>query len=220
MIRSVAVVVPARDEQETIVACLLAIHAATPPTVDVTVCVVADRCRDNTAARARPLADVVVNLDDRPLGTVRDLGVERSLTTPAEQCWVLTTDADSTVHPDWIATHLALADRGVHAVAGGVHIADWPDQRLRSRYRDFAHPRRERVYGANLGVRGDVYRAVGGFAPLSTGEDQHLWDRVKLAGYRMRTTAEAPVTTSARTRGRAVGGLADLLAGLRAPRPA
>jgi acetate kinase len=33
--------------------------------------------------------------------------------------------------------------------------------------------RGERVYGANLGVRGDVYLAVGGFGPLSTSEDQH-----------------------------------------------
>lgn len=79
---------------------------------------------------------------------------------------------------------------------------------------------RERIYGANLGLRGDVYLAVGGFGPLSAGEDRHLWDRVKLAGYRAVTTAAAPVVTSSRTRGRARGGLADLLAGLRDQRSA
>lgn len=221
MIRSVAVVVPARDERESIGACLRAVRRAVPPTVDVTVCVVADRCRDDTALIARPLADVIVNPADRPLGTVRDLGVRRSLTLPAEQCWVLNTDADSLVAPDWIATHLALADRGAHAVAGDVRIADWGDhdEQTRSRYRTLVRGRRERIYGANLGVRGDAYLAVGGFGPLSTGEDQHLWDRLKLAAFRTVTTPLAPVTTSSRLRGRASGGLADLLAGLREQRP-
>ena len=223
MIRSVAVVVPARDEQESIGACLRGIRAAVralPPSIAVTVCVVADQCRDDTAAVARSVVDVIVNDVDRPLGTVRDLGVRGSVTEPAEDCWVLSTDADSVLAPDTIATHVRLADRGVHAVAGDVRI-DWrDDERIRSRYQALAQTRRERVYGANLGVRGDVYLAVGGFGPLSTGEDQHLWDRIKLAGFRTVTTPCAPVATSSRLRGRAGGGLADLLASLREQRPA
>lgn len=220
MIRTVAVVVPARDERQSICACLGAIRAATPPSVAVTTCVVADRCHDDTAALCRPMADLVVNRFDHPLGTVRDLGVRRSLTWPAEECWVLNTDADSVLAPDTIATHLQLANQGAHAVAGDVRV-DWDDdEQVRFKYQDLARTHRERVYGANLGVRGDVYLAVGGFAPLSTGEDQHLWDRVKLAGFRAVTTVQAPVTTSSRWRGRARGGLADLLAGLREGRPA
>ena len=221
MIRSVAVVVPARNEQESIGACLRAVRAATPPSVAVTICVVADQCHDDTAALARPLADVVVNRLDRPLGTIRDLGVRRGLTWPAEECWVLNTDADSVLAPDTIATHLQLANQGAHAVAGDVRI-DWVDydEQVRVKYQALVRTQRERVYGANLGVRGDVYRAVAGFAPLSTGEDQHLWDCVKFAGFRVVTTAQAPVTTSSRWRGRADGGLADLLAAFREARPA
>ncbi|MFI9387712.1 glycosyltransferase [Kutzneria sp. NPDC052558] len=220
MIRSVAVVVPARDERETIVECLRAIWTAVPSSVAATVCVVADQCHDDTAALARPLADVLVNRLDRPLGTVRDLGVRRSLTWPAEECWVLNTDADSALDPDTITAHLRLANRGAHAVAGAVRI-DWAgDERLRARYEALTPDGRDRVYGANLGVRGDVYLAVGGFGPLSTSEDRHLWDRVKLAGFRAVTTPHAPVTTSSRLRGRAGSGLADLLAGLGEQRPA
>jgi GT2 family glycosyltransferase len=139
------------------------------------------------------------------------------LTFPAGECWVLNTDADSVVPPDWITAHLRLAERGAHAVAGDVRIAGWDDhdELIRSRYRQLVGGSRERIYGANLGLRGDVYLAVGGFGPLSTGEDQHLWDRVKLVGYQTVTTASARVVTSSRTRGRARGGLADLLAGLR-----
>lgn len=220
MIRSVVVVVPARNEGQSIGACLRAIRAAAPPSVAVRICVVADRCRDDTAALARPMADVVVNRFDHPLGTVRDLGVRQSLTWPAQECWVLNTDADSVLVPDTIATHLQLADQGAHAVAGDVRV-DWDDddEQVRFKYEALVRTRRERVYGANLGVRGDVYLAVGGFWPLSTGEDQHLWDRVKLAGFRAVTTAQAPVTTSSRWQGRADGGLADLLADLREAQP-
>ncbi|MET0234492.1 MAG: glycosyltransferase [Kibdelosporangium sp.] len=228
MIRSVAVVVPARDEQSSIGACLLGIRAAVcalPPSVSATVCVVLDRCQDGTEAIARSMTDVVMNSSDSPLGGVRDIGVRRTLTFPADECWVLNTDADSVVPPDWITTHLRLAERGAHAVAGDVRLAGWDDrdddrdESIRARYRQLVRGNRERIYGANLGLRGDVYLAVGGFGQLSTGEDQHLWDRVGLAGYRAVTTASAPVMTSSRTRGRARGGLADLLAGLRDQQP-
>ncbi|MET0135593.1 MAG: glycosyltransferase, partial [Kibdelosporangium sp.] len=208
MIRSVAVVVPARDEQSSIGACLRGIQAAVrvlPPAVASTVCVVLDRCQDGTGAVARSMADVVVDSLDGPLGGVRDIGVRRSLTYPADECWVLNTDADSVVPPDWIATHLRFAERGAHAVAGDVRLAGWDDydESFRTTYRQLVRGSRERIYGANLGLRGDVYLAVGGFELLPTGEDQRLWDRVKLAGCRTVNTARAPVVTSSRTRGRA-----------------
>ena len=122
-IRSVAVVVPARDEQATIAACLLGVRAAVralPASVTATVCVVLDRCQDETGSIARTLADAVLDCSGRTLGGVRDAGVRRSLTVPAEHCWVLNTDADSVVPPDWITTHLRLAQAGAHAVAGNV----------------------------------------------------------------------------------------------------
>ena len=70
------------------------------------------------------------------------------------------------------------------------------------------------VYAANLGVRADAYEAVGGFAPVASGEDQDLWHRLGRAGYRLRYATEPVVTTSARQQGRAAGGVADLLSRL------
>jgi GT2 family glycosyltransferase len=171
--------------------------------------------RDGAEAHEFVASRPELNSFDSPLGIVRDIGVRRSLACPAEECWVLNTDADSVVPPDWITAHLRLAEQGAHTVAGDVRIDHWDEESIRERYRQVVRGSRERIYGANLGLRGDVYLAVGGFGPLSTGEDQHLWDRVKLAGYQTVTTACAPVVTSSRTRGRARGGLADLLAGLR-----
>lgn len=57
-----------------------------------------------------------------------------------------------------------------------------------------------------------VYLRVGGFAALPTGEDRDLAVRLSAAGHRIARTDQHPVQTAARLRGRAPGGLADLLA--------
>jgi hypothetical protein len=67
------------------------------------------------------------------------------------------------------------------------------------------------VHGANLAVRADAYRAAGGFAPLSLGEDRTLVAALEAAGYRVKRTTRNPVTTSARCRSRARGGFGDFL---------
>ncbi|GAA0609951.1 glycosyltransferase family 2 protein [Kutzneria viridogrisea] len=223
MIRGVAVVVPARDEQDTIAACLDAIRVALPGEVRSAVCVVLDRCTDDTeriACRSAPWARLLVNRADLPLGTLRDLGARAALAAlgvPARRSWLLSTDADSVVRPGWVRDHLAQAARGVCGYAGATEITDWAGHTERTRLRYLAvagDPSREHVYGANLGVRADAYLAVGGFAALATGEDQDLWDRLRLAGHILVTGVAAPVLTSSRRHGRATGGVADLLAGL------
>jgi hypothetical protein len=121
--------------------------------------------------------------------------------------WLLGTDADGTVAPGWVAAHLALAAAGADAVAGGV-VLDVPGlPRPPGEPAPPEHP----VYGANLGVRADAWAAVGGFPPLACGEDHGLVARLRAGGYRVVAGAPATVRTSARTRGRARGGLADLL---------
>ncbi|NWJ71995.1 glycosyltransferase family 2 protein [Pseudonocardia sp. ICBG1122] len=121
--------------------------------------------------------------------------------------WLLGTDADGTVAPGWVAAHLALAAAGADAVAGGV-VLDVPGL---PRPPGEPAPPDYPVYGANLGVRGDAWAAVGGFPPLACGEDHGLVARLRAGGYRVVAGAPATVRTSARTRGRARGGLADLL---------
>jgi hypothetical protein len=233
MISAVGIVVPARDEQRRIRDCvrgLLTAVRALPPDVDVAVCVVADRCLDRTARLARaasgrhPGSQVVVNRTELTIGEVRDLGVRHVLAAlphAPSRTLLLSTDADSVVAPDWALGHVRVAASGVHAAAGVVEL----DGRhalpplVATRYADVLAGTRGvhghgNVYAANLGVRADAYLAVGGFGVTATGEDHALWRRLGDAGYRRRYVEEPRVRTSARTHGRAHGGLADLLRAL------
>lgn len=231
MITAVGVVVPARDERGTIGACVrgvLAALRALPSDVEPALCVVVDRCTDDTeslahAALAGWPARVVRNRSATTIGEVRDLGLRHlglARHRPSD-VWLLSTDADTAVAPDWAVRHLELARSGAHAVAG---VALLPHHAVLSatvarRYSRLLAGSRGphghgNVYAANLGVRADAYQAVGGFGPVATGEDHDLWRRLRQAGYRCRYAESPQVVTSARRRGRARGGLADLLASL------
>lgn len=229
-ITAVGVVVPARDESGLIGACLrslLVALRALPSTVEPALCVVADRCTDDTARVARvalhgsPWARVVISRSAATIGEVRDLGLRQPNLRghPPSRVWLLSTDADTTVAPDWVLRHLDLARRGAHAVAGVALLADRSSlppavARHYATLLDEARRPDGNVYAANLGVRADAFRAVGGFGAVARGEDHDLWHRLIQAGYRCRYAAGPRVLTSARHRGRASGGLADLLADL------
>lgn len=219
MITAVGVVVPARNEASTIAACLRSIRTALralPPDVESALCVVADRCTDDTEAVARAEVTglpgrVVRNTKPATIGEVRDLGLGRlDLTGPRlSDVWLLSTDADTTVARDWAVRHLELARRGAHAVAGIALLAD--HSILPVTRRPDGHGR---VFAANPGVRADAYHAVGGFGAVATGEDHDLWQRLRQAGYRCEYARGPRVVTSARRQGRAPGGLADFLSRL------
>jgi hypothetical protein len=256
-IGAVAVVVPARDEEDGIEACLAGIAVALgrlPADVATSVTVVLDRCTDRTpqivdaVLAGRPGAGVLqvgALAGRRPathcalsgpthivagsgVGALRDLGVRDALDRlrplHPERVWVLSTDADTTVPPDWATAHLHLATAGAAGVAG---MADLALPRLLSAAASRRHDELVRdlvdgsshahVYGANLGVRGDAYLAVGGFPPDGAGEDHGLWAALRVAGYPVRQPTSLRVLTSARTVGRATGGLADLLQSLHDP---
>ncbi|MET0188870.1 MAG: hypothetical protein ABW212_07740, partial [Pseudonocardia sediminis] len=75
------------------------------------------------------------------------------------------------------------------------------------------------LYAANLGVRAAPFGEVGGFPAVVSGEEHALLDLLRRAGHRLVTGADIIVRTSARTQGRAAGGLADLLRERAAERP-
>lgn len=240
---SVGVVVPARDEDDRIEACLTSIErslAATPGIVGHLV-VVADACDDRTAEVAeRTLlgSGEVVAAHLGNVGAARRLGTARALRRLAQaaeghgrgldarRTWLLTTDADTVVPEGWVASHLRLADAGAAAVAGIVRLGLPDDVETPATLReafdrgyplhpDGTHPH---VHGANLGVRADAYRAVGGWAGLATAEDHALWDRLRAHGWPTVSAIDPWVATSARLVGRAPAGFAGHLAGL-APGP-
>lgn len=229
MIAAVGITVPARDERHRIGACLRSVTRALQRiAVPGVVCVVPDRCSDDTEELVRTeFPDVRVACNDLPLrlGEVRALGMRAVLGeldgVDPESVWLLNTDADSVVGPDWVARHIAQAEAGVDAVAGLVrligtsHLRRGTVRRYREQVAAGVRPLdHDHIYGANLGLRASAYLAVGGYAPLDSGEDRDLWHRLAAAGHRMAQPADLVVRTSARLDGRAVGGLAGLLGDL------
>jgi hypothetical protein len=68
------------------------------------------------------------------------------------------------------------------------------------------------VHGANFGIRADAYRALGGWAPLASGEDVALARRARAAAdLTTVSTGAIPVLTSSRLSGRAPHGFAAYL---------
>ncbi|MEU1795619.1 glycosyltransferase [Streptomyces californicus] len=229
---AVAVVIPARDEEALLPAALASVRAAAGhPGVGATpvlTVVVADTCTDATAAVARAAGAQVVPVGFRNVGRARAAGVLTALSFFGDvpgPVWIASTDADSTVRPDWLAHQLARAAEGWDAVVGTVTADRWPPGKphLAARYhrlyettrppsgRPWHHPH---VHGANLGVGSRAYTAAGGFPPAALDEDRGLVDALERTGARILRTADCPVTTSTRTTPRAQGGFGDHLANL------
>jgi cellulose synthase/poly-beta-1,6-N-acetylglucosamine synthase-like glycosyltransferase len=120
-----------------------------------------------------------------------------------------TTDADSRVPQDWLAVQLEAYLSGADMWAGRVRVAEESVTALRWTQRYSAE--RDPVHGASLGFSAVLYRQLGGFAGMRTGEDRDLHHRAVTAGFRIAYDLRAAVTTSSRRRGRAPEGFATVL---------
>jgi glycosyltransferase involved in cell wall biosynthesis len=234
-IDGVVVVVPARNEEQRLGACLDAIEHAvrrvhahplqpdadgTWATPEVRVVVVLDACTDGSS-RVAEAHDEMVTIETRSarVGAARAYGVDVGLglfDRPLDQLWVASTDADSRVPPNWLTHQLDIAHAGADVFCGlvqpdvaecgpAVHAAWSVDYQRRE-----GHPH---VHGANLGLRATAYRESGGFDPSATAhEDVRLIRAARVRGLTVRSSREAVVTTSGRTYGRVgAAGFADYL---------
>jgi glycosyltransferase involved in cell wall biosynthesis len=235
MIRRVAVVIPAANEQDRIAECLLSVERARDQLLtsqvgvsQIEVIVVLDGCNDQTAAivdrfasrgHIRPITSTA-----RRVGAARQLGGQRAIAMSAatDQLWLANTDADSTVPRDWLVRMVAAANAGAHMVLGtvlpGAELPH-PSRRAWLARHDLreGHPH---VHGANLGIRADTYLCLGGWrSGLHCNEDIDLARRAEaMAGVRILRTAAIPVVTSARLIGRAPDGFSSYLRHLRPDR--
>ena len=214
----VEVVVPARDEEEHLAACLESVTVAARLAGRVQGCpvgvtVVLDSCTDRSAEVVASFPDVRAHVvRDGVVGLARRRGIgrlDRGVPT-----WVACTDADTVVPRRWLSTQLALAEQGVDLVVGTVA----PDPRDLASGDLLAwhalHPLGEGhgfVHGANLGFALAAYDRVGGFAALATGEDVDLVERMRAAEVPWTATDRTRVRTSGRWHGRAPEGFAGFL---------
>ncbi|MFF3442419.1 glycosyltransferase [Streptosporangium sp. NPDC002721] len=131
MIQAVGVVVPARDEEELLPACLASVDLAgrMVPGVEVHLIVVADTCADRTASLAARAGATVVEGTMTNVGRARLAGTQvllrRTRDLDPATVWVATTDADTLVPPCWLVRQLRHASQGWEAVVGTVVVTDW-----------------------------------------------------------------------------------------------
>lgn len=231
----ILVAIPAHDEEVLLSGCLDHVTAAIMRAraigaVDrAVVAVAARRCGDRTAQVARGrLADAEpevewIVVEDRTSATVAEVrrtAVDAAvpLLGQSGSAWLFNTDADSLVPADWISSALAVANlEEADAVAGLVELLDWdPPAGARLAYellvtRGIHSAGHDHAYGANLAVRLDAYRTVGGFTSRRHGEDQDLLRRLRAARFRVATPLFPRVSTSGREDPRCAEGLGALL---------
>jgi glycosyltransferase involved in cell wall biosynthesis len=230
---SIAIVVPAQNEEANIEACIESIRSSCEAARlrDYWMVIVADSCTDDTVPRARrAVGDVgeVLECNARSAGSARRVGVDAALThfgdKELSQIWLANTDADTLVTLDWIAVQLQLADAGIAAVAGIVTLEEGGSRAAHELYRTTYLTRPDgthgHVHGANLALRADAYRDAGGWAHLALAEDHCLWGRLQRRGWRLYSPVSSVVVTSARLIGRARGGFADTMKAMIDARPA
>lgn len=223
--RALHVVVPARDEADHLPQALDALQLAVgavlryAPGLLVSVTVVLDSCRDGSAyvVAGRPWVRAV-EVEHGVVGRSRAAGVDRARAAapdvPADQVWVACTDADTVVPTQWLVRQLAMAEGGAEYYLGVVHPdTEQLDPLTRARWWERHHlvEGHTHVHGANMGFTLAAYDAVGGFAPLATGEDVELAAALGASGRTGVATADCPVLTSGRTAGRAPLGFASYL---------
>ena len=221
LIRSIGVVVPARNEEKHLPACLSAIRtsACRPGIPPVRIIVVADDSTDDTELVAAAAGAEILVLSVRNAGAARAAGFDRltrTSTVPMRELWLATTDADSRVPPHWLDRHLQWRSDGWDAVVGTVVVEDWSahPQDTRRRFAQHYGPSRDghsHVHGANLGLSAAAYCRVGGFPPLAVAEDHALVMALSKSGSRIVRPGGSPVVTSARPDPRADHGFGALL---------
>lgn len=180
------------------------------------------------------LLDVAYPAHEAHVGTARRQAMDRAAVLAPDGI-ILTTDADAVPADDWIARTLDAFDGGADLVGG--HIVGDPDEEARlgpgfarraslhARYAQLRDelaalidpldhdpwPRHQDHTGASIAVRSATYRALGGLEPLPFREDLAFVAKVRAAGLRVVHPLDVVVTVSARTEGRAPGGMAACL---------
>ncbi|MHA6723907.1 glycosyltransferase family 2 protein [Sphingomonas sp. RS2018] len=230
----VPICIPVRNEAARLPSLFAALERLVAQDVTVVVCLLLDRCTDDSAAIAEDYRRtsshrVMIETAAGPVGnagTARAQAMAMGIAAPGEAPGVLlTTDADSCPAPDWLQ-HMTVALQAADVVAGRIvrsnHVgASVLLDRIEAYYDTlFALRRRldpvpweasathHYTGGANMGLRADAYRALGGFRPMASGEDAQMVDDAARSGWRVRRDAACVVTTSDRRHGRAAGGLA------------
>jgi hypothetical protein len=228
-VTDVIVAVPARDEEELLDACLVAVFASVArlrrrrPGLRCVVAVALDGCSDGSALIAATHGALTLELDGVGVGRARDAAIDVGLVglgrPPASSTWIACTDADTVVPASWLDRQVRLADRGNDLVIGTVEPFGVDSEAVLQGW--YArHTLREghgHVHGANLGVRASHWLGGGGFGDARVGEDVGLVERIRSGTGRWLATDSTRVRTSGRMLSRVESGFAAYLRAIEAP---
>ncbi len=127
-IKDIAIIIPARNEEGRIVTCLSALAGQCRARVTVILAVnntsdrTIDTARDTAARHGLHLAVLERALSaNQSVGTARRIGDDHALQNTPDLRYLLTTDANCIVAPDWIARNIANL-KTVDAVCGKVDL--------------------------------------------------------------------------------------------------
>ena len=238
----VSVVVPARNEENLIQACLAALDTQEGvPFEEYEVLLVLYDGEDGPEARGprfltgRPSMNLhLLYGPGRRAGHVRRVGMEeacaRLFSAGRPGGLIASTDADTVVAPDWLRTQLDAAALGARAIGGSIELRDDEDlalgvgewreawgrekhlELLATRSRGAANTEHWQFNGASLALTAEAYAEVGGLEPRAALEDEYLERALERCGIPIERSLAVRVLSSARTVGRAKRGLARDLA--------
>ena len=240
----IVVAIPVKDEAALIADCLRALALQQGP-AKADILLLVNNSMDGTAdiARAlRPTLPCTLHVLEHMFGPAqanaghaRRLAMSKAAMLTDPGGFVLTTDADGCVAPDWLAANLEALSSGADVVCGRAvidpvdalqipgHLHE--DDELEVYYTtqldriacildpDPADPwpRHSEESGASIAVRRDTFLAAGGVPAVRSGEDRALVDALRRIDARIRHDPDVTVTVSGRTSGRAAGGMADTI---------
>ena len=193
----VSIVVPVRNGERTIEACVTSLLRNDYPEALREVVVVDNGSRDRTADIVRRYPVTYIHEPTRGRSHARNRGIRAS-----EGAIVAFTDADCVATPSWLRELVAaFGEDGVSAAAGEV-LPDFP-RTPSQQYMATRKPCWQRAamtspwpyaVTANVAFRRDVFARIGGFDPgFPTGEDQDISWRFLQAGLIMRYAPAAIV---------------------------
>ena len=174
---AIAIGIPARDEARRIGACLASIAAGRAPQSAFPSPSwsrpIAARTAPSGSRKARSrsprggLSGHVIEVNAATAGGARQaacLAAVAATGRPLAQVWLATTDADTTVAPDWLVAQIRWAEAGVDGVAGLVRVdSELPIEiRRRARAVPAAARRRDRTRPRLWGEPRAARRALGG----------------------------------------------------------
>lgn len=184
---TVAIIIPAYNEEETIAKCLDSCLDQTSPADEIII--VNNNSIDDTVAivkryqHANPAANIrLLNEKEQGIIAARNHGFNMAKSDVLGRI-----DSDSTISPTWVeAVRQTFSDDNVAAATGPVQYYDMPmqdlglrvDEKIRNTLHNMAKDHRF-LFGSNMALRGSVWQTIGALS--NTDPDDELHEDIDLA---------------------------------------